>query len=77
MERESAGHSLQACIRFFTPHWVAIVGAGRRDRTVACIGEGAWKGGYALVSAIGLVLLIWGYGVARQQPILLYLPRPG
>jgi uncharacterized membrane protein len=38
------------------------------------VGEGAYKGVYSLLSIAGFVLLVWGYGVARQDPILLYAP---
>ncbi len=31
-----------------------------------------WKGGYALLSLIGLALIVWGYGLARQATVVLY-----
>jgi uncharacterized membrane protein len=37
-------------------------------------GEGAWKGLYSVVSLIGFGLIIWGYGLARQQPVVLWVP---
>ena len=53
----------------FAPRW--------RDAMVARLGEGAWKGLYAAASLVGLVLVIWGYGLARQEPVLLYVPPTG
>ena len=40
----------------------------------ARLGEGVYKGLVALASVAGLVLIVWGYGLARQQPVLLWLP---
>ncbi len=38
------------------------------------MGESAWKGLYSLVSILGIVLLVWGYGIARVTPIELWSP---
>src|SRR5204863_342282 len=46
------------------------------DGVVARRGEGPWKGLYTVVSIAGFVLLIVGYGAARESPIVLYDP-PG
>lgn len=59
---------------FLGVHSVEIVSPTFRGRAVARLGEGPYKGIYSLLSIIGFVLLIWGYGVARQQPILVYAP---
>ena len=59
---------------FLGIHSIAIVAPDWRDRIVARLGEGPWKGIYSLASIASFVLLIWGYGAARQQPILLYTP---
>lgn len=61
-------------VLFFAPHSVAIVDAGWRERTVARMGAGPWKGLYALLSAVGLALIIWGYGQARLEPVVVYAP---
>jgi uncharacterized membrane protein len=61
-------------VLFLGIHSVEIFSPAFRGNTVARIGEGAWKGIYSLLSIAGFVLLIWGYGVARQEPILLYAP---
>jgi uncharacterized membrane protein len=59
---------------FLGVHSVGIVAPAWRDRTVARTGAGPWRGLYSVVSIAGFVLLIWGYGLARQQPLLLYSP---
>lgn len=33
-----------------------------------------WRALHGLVSLAGLVLIVWGYGLARQEPVVLYLP---
>jgi uncharacterized membrane protein len=38
------------------------------------LGEGPWKGLYSLVSLIGLVLVIWGYAMARPDSPVLWEP---
>lgn len=62
---------------FLGVHSVSIVAAGWRDRTVQRIGEPAWQGIYAVVALAGFVLIVWGYGLARQDPIALYAPPAG
>jgi uncharacterized membrane protein len=41
---------------------------------VAKLGMQAWQGLYSLVAIAGLVLVIWGYGLARVDPVALYTP---
>jgi uncharacterized membrane protein len=61
-------------VLFLGVHSVAIVASDWRDRTLARMGEGPWKGLYSVISIAGFVLLIWGYGLARQTPTVLYMP---
>jgi uncharacterized membrane protein len=61
---------------FLGVHSVSIVAPAARDRLVAALGAGAWRGLYSLVSLAGFVALIYGYGLARQAPVVLYVP-PG
>lgn len=59
-------------VLFLGAHSVRIVAEPWRRRTIARIGEGPWKGLYTLVSLAGFALLVWGYGVARQTPVVLW-----
>jgi uncharacterized membrane protein len=59
---------------FLGVHCVGFVAPGLRSRAVAKLGEGPWKGLYALISIIGLVLIVRGFALARQTPVVLYVP---
>ena len=61
-------------VLFLGAHSVEIFSRSLRANAVARFGERPWKGLYALISIVGFVLIIWGYGQARQDPILLYAP---
>ncbi|BCH26233.1 hypothetical protein MesoLjLc_61520 [Mesorhizobium sp. L-8-10] len=61
-------------IVFLGIHSVRIVAPEWRDSQVAARGEGRWKGIYSLISLVGLVLLVWGYGRAWQVAPVLYEP---
>lgn len=58
-------HSLQA----LAPHW--------RAQRQAQWGELTFKGLYSLVSGVGLVLIVIGYGQARAEPVVLWTPPRG
>lgn len=55
-------------------HSISIVAPAWRESMVGRIGTGAWKGLYALASIAGFALVVWGYGLARQDPVVLYTP---
>lgn len=59
---------------FFVPHSVSIYNEPWRDRMAARLGERQWQGLYSLVALIGLILIIYGYDLARQAPIVIYEP---
>lgn len=57
---------------FLGMHSVRIVADGWRSAQIARLGAGPWKGIYTAVSVLGLVLVVWGYGLARREPVLLW-----
>jgi uncharacterized membrane protein len=61
-------------VLFLGVHSVAIVAPTFRTRTIQRMGEGAWKGLYALISLAGFVLICYGFASARQAPVVLYSP---
>ena len=63
-------------VLFLGAHSVRVFADGWRASTIARVGEKPWKGVYSLVSIAGFVLLVVGYGLARQQPVVLWSPPP-
>lgn len=61
-------------VLFLGTHSIAMVASAWRGRTVARIGEQTYQGIYSLFALAGFVLIIWGYGLARQEPVVLYAP---
>ena len=59
---------------FLGVHSISIISAPWRDRMVARIGIMPWQGIYSLLSIIGFVLIINGYGMARLDALVLYHP---
>ncbi|MBP6902722.1 MAG: protein NrnU [Burkholderiaceae bacterium] len=57
---------------FLGVHSLRIVAEGWRGRFIARRGEGAYKGLYTLVSLAGFALIVWGYGQARLEPLVLW-----
>lgn len=62
-------------VLFLGVHSVRIAAEGWRGRVIARVGEKTWKGVYALVAIAGFVLVVWGYALARQNPVVLW-PQP-
>ncbi len=59
---------------FLAIHSVSIINDPWRNRMVAKLGELPWKAIYTLLSILGLVLIIQGYGLARADAVVLYSP---
>jgi len=59
---------------FLGIHSTRIVAEERRQALIARVGEGPWKGIYSLASLVGLVLIVWGYGLTRLDPVVLWEP---
>jgi uncharacterized membrane protein len=62
---------------FLGLHSTRVVAEGWRTRFMAERGEKAWKGLYTVVSLASFAMLVWGYGLARQQPVVLWVPGAG
>ena len=61
-------------VLFLGTHSISIVGSSWRDKVVTRIGFPSWQGIYSLIAITGFVLIIYGYGLARQDPTILYTP---
>lgn len=62
---------------FLGIHSVRIVADRWRQAQIERLGENSWKLGFSVLSAVGLALIIWGYGVAREAPVILWNPPMG
>src|SRR5690606_4485371 len=60
---------------FLGVHSTRIFAEGWRTQMRRKIGEGAWKGVVSVLSIVGFVLIVVGYGEARMQPTVLW-PSP-
>ena len=61
-------------VLFFGAHSVRIFAEDWRAERIRRMGPMPWKGAFALVSITGFVLIVWGYGLARQAPVDLWSP---
>jgi uncharacterized membrane protein len=59
-------------ILFLGVHSIAIVNNAWREQMIARFGEMPGKVAYGLVALLGLVLIVIGYGEARESPLVLY-----
>jgi uncharacterized membrane protein len=62
---------------FLGVHSVRIVADDWRTHTRLRLGALPWKALYAVASALGLGLIVWGFGLVRQQPVQLWSPPAG
>ena len=61
-------------IVFLGVHSVRIAAPEWRLAKIEQWGDNTWKGLYSVISLIGFVLLVWGYGMARPDAPVLYEP---
>ena len=63
-------------VLFLGIHSISIVAPDWRGAQVQRRGEGPWKGLYSVVSLASFVLMLYGYGLARAAPVVLWTPPP-
>lgn len=61
-------------IIFLGLHLIRVVAPGFRAGVIESRGKGTWMGIYAVLSLIGLCLIIYGFGQARGETGMLYDP---
>lgn len=59
---------------FLGAHSTRIFADDWRANLIERIGEKPWKGIISVLSLIGFVLIVIGYGEARQAPVVLWVP---
>lgn len=64
-------------IIFLGAHSVRLVAEPWRTAQFARLGERRWKGVYSIISVIGFVLIVWGYGIARRSAAPLWTSPVG
>jgi uncharacterized membrane protein len=62
-------------VLFLGVHSVRVFAEPWRASMIASVGEKPWKGVFSLVSLAGFVLIVVGYGLFRQSPVVLW-PQP-
>ena len=60
-------------VLFLGVHSISIVSYRWRDATVQRVGTGAWRAAFALVALAGLAVMAYGFGRARENPVVLYV----
>ncbi|NYE59553.1 putative membrane protein [Duganella sp. 1224] len=61
-------------IIFLGLHSIRIFAEDWRNAARARIGFLPWRAMYSVVSITGLLLIVWGYGLARQAPVVVWIP---
>ena len=64
-------------ILFLGVHSVRIFADDWRTRQQQKWGADAWRGVYAVLSLAGLVLVIYGFGLVRNAPVVVWIPPVG
>ena len=59
---------------FLGMHSVRIFADDWRTGLIAARGENVWKGVYSVISLAGIVLIVWGFGLAREAPVPVWDP---
>ena len=61
-------------ILFIGIHSVRMVADNWRTQFIAKNGLKRWKLIHSVFAIVGFVLIVWGFGLARQHPVVLYVP---
>ena len=59
---------------FIGVHSIRIVAGPWRAAQIERLGPRAWRGAFALLSILGFVLIVYGYGLSRRYPVPIWLP---
>jgi uncharacterized membrane protein len=59
---------------FLGVHSFAIAAPALRGKLRERLGEGRWKGLYSVVALVGFGLTVYGFGLARQEPVFVWAP---
>src|SRR5690606_29044240 len=65
---------LLGLVIFLTNHSIRLAAPLWRARFIDQYGANTWKALYSLFSLVGLVLIVYGYGASRADPVFLWNP---
>ncbi len=68
---------LAGLVLFLLPHSLSLFAPDWRDAQRAHFGALPWKAVYSVISLAGFVLIVAGYGMARQAPVPVWTPPIG
>lgn len=68
---------LTGLLLFLGVHSVRIVADDWREKQRRKLGVQTWRGIYAVLSLIGFALLVWGWGMVREAPTVVWIPPRG
>jgi uncharacterized membrane protein len=68
---------LAGLLLFLGVHSVRIFADDWRNRQRRKLGADTWRGIYAVLSLVGMGLLVWGFGLVRDAPVVLWVPPLG
>jgi uncharacterized membrane protein len=68
---------LAGLLLFLGAHSLRIFAEAWRAQQIGRIGPLPWKGLVSVLSLAGFALLVWGWGMARQMPVVLWQPPVG
>lgn len=71
------GYLILGLVIFLGVHSVRIVADPWRTQTRKRVGDAAYKAMISLLSLLGFVLIVWGFGVVREAPVMLWIPPRG
>lgn len=71
------GYLILGLVVFLGAHSVRIVAEDWRSAARVRWGENTYKVIYSFVSLAGFALIVWGFGIARETPVLLWNPSVG
>jgi uncharacterized membrane protein len=61
-------------VLFLGIHSVSIFNSAWRENLVTRMGVLPWQALFSVVAIAGFVLIVYGYGMARQDPLIIYTP---
>jgi uncharacterized membrane protein len=64
-------------VLFLGVHSVRIIADEQRTRWQQRWGANTYKGVYSVLSLLGFLLIVWGFGLAREMPVVLWSPPTG